>query len=54
MESSPACIREPECSGCMVRCFRILKEQHLWVRHFQDLGELQAALHELRDRYNRE
>jgi putative transposase len=24
----------------------------LWIRHFQDLAELHAALHEFRDRYN--
>lgn len=54
MESSPAFVREPECNGCIERFFRTLKEQLLWVRHFQDLEELQAALREFRDRYNRE
>jgi transposase InsO family protein len=54
MESSPAFVRQPEGNGCIERFFRTLKEQLLWVRHFQDLDELQQALHEFRDRYNRE
>ena len=54
MDSSPAFVREPECNGCIERFFRTLKEQLLWVRHFQDLEELQAALRKFRDRYNRE
>jgi len=54
MESSPAFVREPEGNGCIERFFRTLKEQLLWVRHFQDLDELQQALREFRDRYNHE
>jgi len=54
MESSPAFVREPEGNGCIERFFRTLKEQLLWVRHFQDLEQRQAALREFRDRYNRE
>jgi transposase InsO family protein len=54
MESSPAFVREPETNGCIERFFRTLKEQLLWVRHFQDLEELQLALRDFRDRYNRE
>jgi len=54
MESSPAFVREPEGNGCIERFFRTLKEQLLWVRHFQDLEELEVALREFRDRYNRE
>lgn len=54
MDSSPAFVREPECNGCIERFFRTLKEQLLWVQHFQDLEELQAALREFRNRYNRE
>ena len=54
MESSPAFVREPEGNGCIERFFRTLKEQLLWVRHFQDIDELQQALREFRDRYNRE
>ena len=47
-------VREPEGNGCIERFFRTLKEQLLWVRHFQNLEELQFALREFRDRYNRE
>jgi transposase InsO family protein len=54
MESSPAFVRQPEGNGCIERFFRTLKEQLLWVRHFQDLEEMQAALRDFRDRYNRE
>lgn len=54
MESSPAFVRQPEGNGCIERFFRTLKEQLLWVRHFQDLEELQLALRDFRDRYNRE
>ncbi len=52
IESSPAFVRQPEGNGCIERFFRTLKEQLLWVRHFQDLDELQAAVAEFRDRYN--
>lgn len=54
MESSPAFVRQPEGNGCIERFFRTLKEQLLWVHHFRDLAELQQALREFRDRYNRE
>lgn len=54
MESSPAFVREPEGNGCIERFFRTLTEQIHWVRHFRDLEELQMALSEFRDRYNRE
>lgn len=54
MKSSPAFVREPEGNGCIERFFRTLKEQLLWVRHFQDLEELGQALVEFRDLYNRE
>jgi putative transposase len=54
MESSPAFVREPEGNGCIERFFRTLKEQLLWVRHFETAEELREALHEFRGRYNRE
>lgn len=54
MESPPAFVGEPEGDVCMERFFRILKEQLLWVRHFRDLEELQLAVRDSRDRYNRE
>jgi putative transposase len=54
MKSSPAFVRQPEGNGCIERFFRTLKEQLLWLRHFRDLDELQTALAEFRDRYNRQ
>jgi transposase InsO family protein len=52
MESSPAFVREPEGSGCIERFFRTLKEQLLWVRHFETLEELAEAVEDFRQRYN--
>ena len=52
IEPSPAFVRQPEGNGCIERFFRTLKEQLLWIRHFRDLEELRAALHEFRNRYN--
>ncbi len=52
MESSPSFVRQPECNGCVERFIRILKEQLLWVRTFQNLEELRCALAEFRERYN--
>jgi transposase InsO family protein len=52
LESSPAFVREPEGNGCIERFFRTLKEQLLWVRHFETLEELAEALEEFRQRYN--
>lgn len=53
MASSPSFIRQPEGNGCIERFFRTLKEQLLWVRHFETLEELQQALVEFRETYNR-
>ena len=52
IESSPAFVREPEGNGCIERFFRTLKEQLLWVRHFQSVPELVRALEEFRSLYN--
>ena len=52
IESSPAFVREPEGNGCIERFFRTLKEQLLWVRHFQSIPELVRALEEFRALYN--
>ena len=53
IEPSPAFIRQPEGNGCIERFFRTLKEQLLWVRRFCDIEELQHALADFRERYNR-
>ena len=52
IESSPAFVREPEGNGCIERFFRTLKEQLLWVRHFQSIPELVRGLEEFRVLYN--
>jgi transposase InsO family protein len=50
LESSPAFVREPEGNGSIERFFRTLKEQLLWVRHFDTLKPLAEALDEFRQR----
>ena len=52
IESSPAFVREPDGNGCIERFFRTLKEQLLWVRHFQSIPELVRALEQIRALYN--
>jgi putative transposase len=51
IEPSPAFVRQPEGNGCIERFFRTLKEQLLWLRRFQNLAELRAALADFRERY---
>jgi len=53
IESSPAFVRQPEGNGCIERFFRTLKEQLLWIRHFDDVEQLQAALLHFKENYNR-
>lgn len=53
IQSSPSFIRQPEGNGCIERFFRTLKEQLLWVRHFDSLPQLQQALLEFKETYNR-
>jgi putative transposase len=50
--SSPAYVREPETNGCAERFIRTLKEQLLWLRRFDNIAELQAALDTFRQTYN--
>jgi hypothetical protein len=38
-------------NSCIERFLRTLKEQLLWVRHFENLKVLPQALHAFRDRY---
>ena len=45
-------VREPEGNGCIERFFRTLKEQLLWVRHFQSIPKLVRVLEEFRALYN--
>jgi transposase InsO family protein len=52
IESSPAFVRAPEGNGCAERFIRTLKENLLWVRVFDTVEELRAALLEFRETYN--
>jgi transposase InsO family protein len=53
LESSPAFVRSPEGNGCAERFIRTLKEQLLWLRFFPTVAELNDALADFRERYNR-
>ena len=53
VKSSPAFVRQPEGNGCIERFFRTLKEQLLWIRHFDDVEQLRLALVQFRETYNR-
>ena len=52
IESSPAFVRALEGNGCAERFIRTLKENLLWVQHFQTIEELRQALLEFRAIYN--
>jgi transposase InsO family protein len=52
IESSPAFVRTPEGNGCAERFIRTLKENLLWVRHFETVEELRQALLAFREVYN--
>ena len=54
IESSPSYVREPEGNGCAERFVRFLKEQLLWLQRFTTVAELQAALQEFKERYNKQ
>jgi transposase InsO family protein len=51
-KSSPSFVRAPEGNGCAERFIRTLKENLLWVRTFDTIEELQAALQKFKDDYN--
>ena len=52
IEASPSFVREPEGNGVAERFIRTLKENLLWVRTFDTIEELRAALAEFARRYN--
>ena len=52
IEASPSFVREPEGNGVAERFIRTLKENLLWVRTFDTIEELRAALVEFATRYN--
>src|SRR5674536_133491 len=52
IEASPSFVREPEGNGVAERFIRTLKENLLWVRTFDTIEELRAALIEFACHYN--
>lgn len=52
IESSPSFVRTPEGNGCAERFIRTLKEQLLWLRRFDTVADLLAALNDFRNRFN--
>src|ERR1019366_8619638 len=52
IEASPSFVREPEGNGVAERFIRTLKENLLWVRTFDTIEELRAALVEFAWHYN--
>ncbi len=45
-------MREPEGNGVAERFIRTLKEQLIWVQHFETVEDLQQALQSFKLRYN--
>ena len=52
IEASPSFVREPEGNGVAERFIRTLKENLLWVRHFETIEELRLALLDFAGWYN--
>lgn len=52
IESSAAFVGEPQGNGIAERFVRILKENLLWVWHFNTIEELRTALLEVKDSHN--
>ncbi len=52
IKSSPAFVRAPEGNGCAERFIRTLKENLLWVQHFETIEDLRQALLAFREVYN--
>ena len=50
--SSPAFVRQPEGNGVAERAIRTLKEQLLWVQHFETVEDLRQALASFAAEYN--
>ncbi len=54
IKSFPSYVREPQGNGIAERFVRTLKENLLWVRHFDTVEELRKALLEFKETYNRQ
>src|SRR5512147_1049865 len=52
IEASPSFVRQPEGNGVAERFIRTLKENLLWVRHFETVEELRLALLDFATWYN--
>ena len=52
IEASPSFVRQPEGNGVSERFIRTLKENLLWVRHFETIEELRLALLDFATWYN--
>ena len=52
IRSSPSFVAASEGNGCAERFIRTLKEQLLWVEHFETVEELRQALLAFKQRYN--
>lgn len=53
-ESSPSFVRQPEGNGIAERFIRTLKENLLWIEHFDTIEDLRLALQRFKDTYNHE
>ena len=54
IEPSPAYHYEPETNGCVEKFIQTLKEQVLWIEHFETFEQLRAAVRAFARTYNRE
>lgn len=52
VKSSPSYVREPQGNGIAERFVRTLKENLLWIRHFETVEALRLALLEFQEIYN--
>lgn len=54
IRSTPAFVGEPECNGVMERWIRTLKEECLYLHHFETLEEARQVIGAFIERYNHE
>jgi putative transposase len=51
---SPSYVGEPQCNGVAERFIRTLKEQCLYLHHFQNLEQARRIIHQFIEQYNTE